>query len=105
MQVVQGQEARTFNTCYSTVATSILYASMFTPTIINLNDPEIKEYITNICNFYHEKSGVWINSLNDLPKVSDASEKYIMELKEFESKYNTPKAIKEFTINLGKIVN
>ena len=32
-------EPRTFNTCYADIAANLLYLSMFSPTIINLNDP------------------------------------------------------------------
>ena len=35
-----------------------------TPVRLNMTDPEIKKTITNMCNFYHEKSGLWVNVTN-----------------------------------------
>lgn len=75
-------EPRTFNTCYADIAANLLYISMFSPTIINLNDPQMKIYITNYCNFYHEKLGVWLDT-SDAPKFSEMTDQDIILSREF----------------------
>jgi protein-disulfide isomerase len=73
-------ENRTFADCYSEIAGSILLASIFTPYTIDLTDPEMKNYFSNVCNFYYEKSGKWIKMLQD-------SEIAAMYGQEFYNKY------------------
>lgn len=56
------ESPKTLNGCYAFVAQLFMMTSMFLPTTIDLLDPEIKQYITNICNWYHEKTGVWVRT-------------------------------------------
>jgi hypothetical protein len=51
----QVEEERNFNTCYAEVAGSYQLVNMFSKYTIDLLDPQIKQYISNLCNFYHEK--------------------------------------------------
>lgn len=57
----------------------------------DLMSHEVKQYISNACNFYHEKSGVWLSGMdNELDKkiVSKFGD-------EFMQKVKTPESIKE----------
>jgi len=63
------EKPRKFIDCYSDLALGTLILSVITPTptnltITNLTDPEIKEFFTNLCVFYHEKTGVWAGMTN-----------------------------------------
>ena len=61
-----------------------------------LTDPKMKAYISNICNFYHEKTGIWIDSSYNDP-IDDQIDYYTLG-NEFNQKYgNTmPDSMKEF---------
>ena len=74
-------ETRSLNTCYSQFASLMLFASAFSPNFNTtiLNDPELKSMITNYCNFYHEKTGMWL-------RMGDAPDPEIK--KQFQLKYN-----------------
>ena len=50
--------------------------------------PEMKQYISDACNFYHEKSGVWLSGTDDeLDKkiVSKYGAEFMQKVKEPES--------------------
>ncbi|TLX68348.1 MAG: hypothetical protein E6L03_03545, partial [Thaumarchaeota archaeon] len=51
-------EQRTFMTCYTSFAFGFQLVNMFTPSSVDLTNPELKSLITNMCNFYHEKTGI-----------------------------------------------
>jgi protein-disulfide isomerase len=84
------KENRTFGDCYSGAVGSLLLASMFTPYTIDLNDPEMKKFLSNMCNFYFDKTGIWIN----IRENNDLTTKYGQE---FYNKYgNTmPESLKQ----------
>lgn len=67
-----------------------LMMNELTPATVNLTDPKVKAYISNLCNFYHEKTGTWFNIFTDNPdfKISE----------EFKQKYGStmPDSMKEF---------
>jgi hypothetical protein len=58
----------TFNECYQNWWTSNFYAfsAAYAQFGLNgdihafMNDPRIIQYVTDTCNFYHEKTGQWI---------------------------------------------
>ena len=85
------KENRTFGDCYSGTVGSLLLASMFTPYTIDLHDPEMKKFLSNLCNFYFDKTGIWI----DIPENKDLTTKYGQE---FYNKYgNTmPESLKQY---------
>jgi PDZ domain len=88
---------RTFTDCYSDAAKDLYSRSLILPTKLRLNvtDPEINKTMTNMCNFYHEKSGSWVN-------VSDIRYNNIIDQysQEFSQKYyNTfPESFKQFIL-------
>ena len=51
--------------CYSKNAANFMLANMFLPFTIDLTDPNIKNLISNTCNFYHEKTGKWVDLITD----------------------------------------
>ena len=86
------EENRTFGDCYSDIVESLILYSMITSYTVVLNDPQIKKFISNMCNFYFDKSGIWINILHN----TDITTKYG---KEFYNKYgNTmPESLKQLS--------
>jgi hypothetical protein len=104
--IVQNTYAQTTNTetntttsysnCFTgTMATFFLQLMSSPPEIkfdmSDLTSPEVKQYISNACNFYHEKSGVWLSGMdNELDKkiVSKYGDEFIQKVK-------TPESIKE----------
>ena len=89
---------RKFNDCYSDLALGTLILSVITPTNItltNLADPEVKAFFTNLCDFYHEKTGVWAGMTN----FQEYGSRYGIE---FIQKYNAtmPESIRQLTENL-----
>lgn len=66
----ESENSRTFNDCYSSLSGTILLGSMFSASkqsaFIVLLDPEVKTWLSDYCNFYHDKTGVWIESLQEL---------------------------------------
>lgn len=87
---------RSYMNCYTGSMTTFLLQMMFSPPQIKFNitdlmSPEMKQYISDACNFYHEKSGVWLSGMdNELDKkiVSKYGD-------EFMQKVKTPESIKE----------
>lgn len=87
---------RSYMNCYTGSMTTFLLQMMFSPPQIKFNitdlmSPEMKKYISDACNFYHEKSGVWLSGMdNELDKkiVSKYGD-------EFMQKVKTPESIKE----------
>ena len=57
----------------------------------DLTSPEVKQYISNACNFYHEKSGVRLSGMNN-----ELDKKIVSKYgDEFMQKVKTPESIKE----------
>jgi hypothetical protein len=91
---------RKFNDCYSDLTLGTLILSVVTPTNINLTnlaDPEVKAFFTNLCNFYHEKTGVWAGITN----FQEYGDRYGVE---FVQKYNAtiPESIRELMESLDQ---
>jgi hypothetical protein len=87
MQVVYGQtnndtETRTFKNCYSDTAMAILLRNMIYPDPINLMDPEVRQFISDACNFYHEKTGIYRDSSDRL------NEEYMQKMKPYWQEFN-----------------
>ena len=62
------KDGRTFKNCYNDSVNSLLevYESTFYDFNMSLlEDSEFKRHITNFCNFYHEKTGIWIDASDD----------------------------------------
>ena len=88
---------RAFSDCYSDLALGTLILSVITPTNItltNLADPEVKAFFTNLCDFYHEKTGVWAGMTN----FQEYGNRYGSE---FNQKYNAtmPESIRQLIEN------
>ena len=74
-----GTETRSFKDCYSSMSKQIQYASVplqLLPSQDDMNKPLMKTFITNACNFYHEKTGNWL-SLGDRPDQQLAEQFYL----------------------------
>jgi hypothetical protein len=96
----KSEKPRTFNDCFSHLALGTLISSVLTPTNINLTDlanPEVKTFFTYLCNFYHEKTGVWAGITN----FQEYGDKYGVE---FAQKYNAtiPESIRELIKDLNQ---
>ena len=80
-------ETRSFINCYESAAGAIFMQNLISPKeyIIDLTDLDIKQYISNWCNYIYEKSGKWLN-------LEDWRSKYDPETigfneDEFDSRY------------------
>jgi len=84
--------SRTFLSCYSEIASFFELSLTYTPSTVDPKDPQVKKLITNLCNFYHEKTNLWINAF-------DSEDSKLIEPygKEFSEKYNAtiPESLKE----------
>jgi hypothetical protein len=83
---------RTFENCYADTAGTFLFLSMFSSKSINLNDIQVKNIISNMCNFYHEKTGYWINMMdeNDTKNINKEMND------EFSERYPVPQSLSNF---------
>lgn len=93
------EKPRKFNDCYADLALSTLILTVITPTnitITNLADPEIKAFFTNLCDFYHEKTGIWAGLTN----FQEYGNKYGIE---FVQKYNVtiPASVRQLIADLN----
>ena len=97
-QTTINEESRTFMDCYSSFASGFLLASLVTPTTIDLLDPEVKNFMANMCNFYHEKTGKWIdpNNQNDITYEINS---------EFYQTYEIPQSIEQAMDEHEQITN
>ena len=86
---LENANPKTFNDCYKNIASTLMLMLVFTPETVDLTSPEIKTYLTNACNFYHEKTGIWISTHNELSTYGD---KYGQE---FRQKYPAPASIEK----------
>lgn len=59
------ENARTFNDCYTNFASTIFLMNMFKPASVDLTNPDLKQLGVNMCNYFHDKTGTWINILED----------------------------------------
>jgi len=76
-------EPRTFMDCYISWAFWGKLANTFSPVTIDVTDPDIKAFFSNMCNFAHEKTGKWISTMDsNLTKITSTFNKT-----EFENKY------------------
>jgi hypothetical protein len=77
-------ETRTFNNCYQSYSTTLFLRNMIQPDskVINLMDPEVRQLITDTCNFFHEKTGIWTNAQDkSSPELrQEFYDKYISKL-------------------------
>ena len=69
-----------FMDCYRKNAANFLLANTLTPFTFDLTDPKIKKLIYTMCEFYFDKTGIWI----DLSKDTDGMLPYTQE---FWNKY------------------
>jgi hypothetical protein len=84
---------RSFTNCYDGTMKTFLLQIMVSPpeikfNITDLHSPEVKQYISYACNFYHEKSGVWLSGTDDALDreiVSKYGAEFMQKVKEPES--------------------
>jgi hypothetical protein len=100
MQVGHGQfnntqtnETRSYLSCYNGSMNTFILQTLFGPPEIKFNltdlmSPEMKQYISDSCKFYHDKSGVWLSGTsNDLDKeiISKYGAEFMQNVKEPDS--------------------
>ena len=73
-------ETRTFNDCYKDMAASLFMYAYFNPNadINTLMEPKTKPFISYVCDFYHDKTGIWANASD----VNIIKEKYAVEFEQ-----------------------
>ena len=87
---------KTFKDCYSSIASSLLLASAFSPYSIDLHDPEVKKYITNFCNFGYEKKRNWPDLQNNSTLFMSEYQNEFMQRYGYTSE-NLPESFKELS--------
>src|SRR5512144_3206626 len=63
--------ARTYLSCYDGSMSTLMLQTLFGPPEIKFNltdlmSPEVKQYISDSCKFYHAKSGVWLTGTDNV---------------------------------------
>ena len=89
-QQEQQTEPRTFENCFINVMklfTLITFDDNDNLTLTDLTDPAYKKVATNMCNFYHEKTGIWIDINSEdvlltMPWTQEFNDKYFDTLPE-----------------------
>ena len=61
----QDSSLNSFMDCYSKNAANFMLANMFMPFTIDLTDPKMKNLISDMCTFYHKKTGKWVDLVTD----------------------------------------
>lgn len=90
-------EERTFADCYEESVNKLVLEAKSISYELNFDDPKMQTYLINVCNFYHEKTGEWINALGYMANLTNP------ELtKEFYNKYPgiLPKQILDLRQNI-----
>jgi hypothetical protein len=95
-QKTETNTTRSYMSCFDGTMKFFLLEIMFSPpevkfSISDLTSPEVKQYISDTCNFYHNKSGVWLSGTdNEIDKK--VVEKYGAE---FMQRIKAPESIKQ----------
>ena len=82
--------ARTYLSCYDGSMSTLMLQTLFGPPEIKFNltdlmSPEVKQYISDSCKFYHAKSGVWLTGTDnvlDKEIVSKYRAEFMQKVKE-----------------------
>ena len=59
----QEQQKGSFKDCYATTAGELFLAPIFVPYNVDLTDPQTKQFISSLCNYMYEKTGIWIDGI------------------------------------------
>jgi hypothetical protein len=93
----QQTETTTYNDCFTGYQATILVAIIFSLpeselSILTLADPQVKQFISDLCHFYHEKTGIWFTG-----NPTDEYEKSMVEKygDEFFQTHTAPQALKK----------
>ena len=82
--------ARTYLSCYDGSMSTLMLQTLFGPPEIKFNltdlmSPEVKQYISDSCKFYHAKSGEWLTGTDnvlDKEIVSKYRAEFMQKVKE-----------------------
>lgn len=91
-------ETNSYLDCYTKAASVFHIANMFSHYTFDLTDPKMKKLISAACNFYYEKSGIWI----DISKDTHITEKYGQEFWNQYPKNEMPPGVMEFWNDMQK---
>jgi len=95
---------RTFEDCVTDTMGLLTLFLIFAPTkdldASDIIDPAYKRTVIDMCNFYHEKTGLWIDPMDEDDK--QFTEQYGSE---FYQKYGNlmPESLKQFAKEQGRI--
>jgi hypothetical protein len=90
-QFEKNNQTRTLSTCYTQLMSGYLLASIFVPTVSIADLLQLKPLITNYCNFYHEKTGIWLDAFQDKknPQIEKEFElKHKDDIEKLRAKFN-----------------
>lgn len=91
-QTTSDETMDSFIDCYSKAASVFHIANMFSPYTFDLTDPKMKKLISAVCNFYYEKTGIWI----DITKDTYITDQYGQEFWNQHPKNELPAGVMEF---------
>jgi hypothetical protein len=97
-QTTTNSETNSYLDCYTKAAAVFHIANMFSPYAFDLTDPKMKKLISAACNFYYQKSGIWI----DISKDTHITEKYGQEFWNQYPKNEMPPGVMEFWNDMQK---
>jgi hypothetical protein len=76
-------EPRTFLTCYTSFSSFVFLSNAFMPFTVDMTDPDIKQLFSNLCDYFHERTGRWINAF----ELSSINTSLKPDPEGFKSKY------------------
>jgi hypothetical protein len=79
---VMESQPRSFTDCYASFYSGMIFLKLSEQR--NMSEPELKQFFTNTCNFFHDETGIWL----DLWKIDELKMVYNQtDINNFNAKY------------------
>jgi hypothetical protein len=88
-------QPRTFTDCYSSFYSGMIFLKLSEDRDIG-SEPELKQFFTNTCNFFHDETGIWLDlwKIDELKMITNQT-----DMNKFNTKYY-PQGTPESVINI-----
>ncbi|HEX7818808.1 MAG TPA: hypothetical protein VF419_05470, partial [Nitrososphaeraceae archaeon] len=88
-------QPRTFTDCYSSFYSGMIFLKLSEDRDIG-SEPELKQFFTNTCNFFHDETGKWLDlwKIDELKMITNQT-----DMNKFNTKYY-PQGTPESVINI-----
>ena len=85
-------QPRTFTDCYSSFYSGMIFLKLSEDRDIG-SEPELKQFFTNTCNFFHDETGKWLDlwKIDELKMITNQT-----DMNKFNTKYypqGTPESV------------